>query len=77
MLPERVFTIGGLLCVLAGVLLLGTLAWFGAFAIDPFFGAPGALFVGFGGFFVYVGAGARKERLELLRAGEPGVPPSR
>jgi hypothetical protein len=76
MLPERVFSIGGLLCIVAGALFLGSLAWYGAFAIDPFFGVPGILFIGFGGFFVYVGAGARKERLELLRSGETGIPPA-
>jgi hypothetical protein len=76
MLVERVFLLGGALCLVAGVLMLGALASFGAFAVDPFLATPGVLFLGFGALFVYVGVGARRERRSLLRLGEEGIPPS-
>ncbi len=73
MLNERIFLIGGLLCVVCGLLLLGEVAVTGAILLYPVLGYPGVLFVLFGGIFLYVAHGARRERLELLRSGEEGV----
>jgi hypothetical protein len=75
-LVERIFLIGGILCLLAGGLMLGALAVYGAFAIDPFLGVPGFLFLGFGAMFVYVSVDARRARLALLRLGREGIPPA-
>lgn len=70
MLRERVFAIGGWLTIVAGALFLM------AFVLNP---SPllagvlpaGALLIGFGAFFLYVGRGARRERLQLLESPEP------
>jgi hypothetical protein len=86
MLVERVFLIGGLLCLAAGVLFLGDLIAVGALSADPILGVPGAMFVGFGILFVYVSAQAARDRRALLALGErgsegrapaPGAPPHR
>jgi hypothetical protein len=75
MLNERVFLIGGGLCLAAGLLLLAFLFvdGFGSSSFVVLY--PGVLFLLFGGFFVYVGRGARTDRLALLRLGERGAPP--
>ncbi|MGC2289420.1 MAG: hypothetical protein WA688_06145 [Thermoplasmata archaeon] len=69
-MPERVFAIGGCLAVAAGGLLLV------AFVLNPvplLWGLIEAavLLVGFGGFFVYVGSGARRARQRLLDSPKP------
>jgi hypothetical protein len=70
MLPERIFTIGGVLTIAAGVLLVV------AFVLSPvflFYGPleAGALLIGFGVFFIYVGRGARRDRRRLTDLPEP------
>jgi hypothetical protein len=71
MLIERVFTIGGLLCLAAGAWLAIETAIYGL----VYFGWAEAavLFVGFGIFFLYVGWGARRQRRALLELGEHGA----
>jgi hypothetical protein len=69
-LPERVFVIGGCLAIAAGGLL------FLAFILNPtpLLGGlleAGLLLVGFGGFFIYVGRGAHRDRQKLLDSPEP------
>jgi hypothetical protein len=70
MLSERVFVIGGTIAMAAGGLLVA------AFVLNPsplLWGAleAAALLLGFGGFFIYVGRGARGERLRLLDSPRP------
>lgn len=70
MLPERIFILGGLLSAGAGTLLLL------AFLLNPsplLWGSleAGFLLLAFGGFFVYVGRGARAERHRLLDLPRP------
>lgn len=70
MLPERVFSIGGVLSAAAGGSLLV------AFVLHPstlLWGAleAGVLLIGFGLFFVYVGRGARVSRRRLLESPRP------
>ena len=70
MLNERIFTIGGCLTIVAGVLLLV------AFALNPdslLWGVieAGLLLVGFGVFFIYVGREARRGRQRLLDSPKP------
>jgi hypothetical protein len=69
-LPERVFLVGGLVTILAGFLLVI------AFVLNPsplLWGTLEAagLILGLGGFFVYVGRGARGERRRLLDSPRP------
>jgi hypothetical protein len=75
MLIERVFAIGGLLCLAAGAWLAVETAIYGLVYFGWAEGA--ALFVGFGIFFLYVGRGARRQRRSLLELGEKGVVPER
>jgi hypothetical protein len=70
MLTERIFAIGGWLTIAAGILLLV------AFVLNPvllLWGAleAGILLVGFGGFFLFVGRGARRDRRRLLDSPRP------
>jgi len=70
MLPERVFALGGWLCVLAAALLVVA----ALLNPNPFFWAmieTAGLFAGMGGFFVYVGRGARRDRRRLLDSPQP------
>ena len=70
MLRERVFAVGGWITIAAGLLFVV------AFILNP---SPllagvlpaGGLLVGFGAFFLYVGRGARRDRLRLLESPEP------
>jgi uncharacterized membrane protein HdeD (DUF308 family) len=69
-LRERVFEIGGILTIVAGILLLA------AFALNPvwlLWGIleAGALLIAFGAFFLYVGRGSRKDRRRLLESPRP------
>lgn len=70
MLPERVFSIGGVLSVGAGGLLLVS------YILDPstlLWGDLEAaiLLIAFGLFFLYVGRGARSDRRRLLESPRP------
>jgi hypothetical protein len=67
MLRERIFEIGGGLCIAAGILLLA------AFGLNPTwllwgFLEAGGLLIGFGVFFLFVGRGSRRERHRLLNS---------
>jgi hypothetical protein len=70
MLRERAFQMGGILSIVAGLALL---------ALDllnpsPFslgLGLSGGLLAAFGAFYWYVGAGARRERQDLLAQARP------
>lgn len=73
MLVERVFALGGGVCVAGGLLLLVVAALLGiGLAFLPFL-VGAALLVAFGVFFLAVGRDARRERRRLLRSGEEGV----
>jgi Flp pilus assembly protein TadB len=70
MLTERIFAIGGWLTIAAGALLLI------AFVLNPVLlltgvVVAGILLLGFGGFFLYVGRGAHRERQRLLETPKP------
>ena len=70
MLTERVFAIGGCLAIAAGGLLVV------AFILNPvplLWGLLEAaiLLMGFGGFFINVGRGARRDRRRLLDSPKP------
>jgi O-antigen ligase len=69
MLPERVFTIGGWLCIATSALLAA------AIALNPspflwYLIPTVVLFLGLGAFFLYVGLGARRDRRRLLESPE-------
>ena len=69
MLPERVFAIGGWLSIITGLLLLV----FVGLNPNPFVWGileTAALFLGLGGFFLYVGRGAQRDRRRLLESPE-------
>jgi hypothetical protein len=69
-LRERIFEIGGGLCIVTGILLLA------GFALNPTwllwgFIEAGGLLIGFGVLFLYVGRGSRRDRLRLLESPKP------
>lgn len=70
MLRERIFEIGGALCIAAGALLLASFALNATWLLWGFIEA-GGLLIGFGLLFVYVGRGSRRERLALLNTPQP------
>ena len=72
MLIERVFGIGGVLCVVLGAWLVVEFDLTGWAYFELV--TSGAISAGFGVFFVYVGQQARQRRREPLRLGESGDP---
>ena len=74
MLLERTFLIGGMLTIALGSLLGAADALAGTVVSDPAFLEASGLLVGFGGFLLYVGWDARRERLRLLALGDPDPP---
>ncbi|HEV2167086.1 MAG TPA: hypothetical protein VGS23_08975 [Thermoplasmata archaeon] len=75
MLVERVFVLGGAVCLLMGGTLVGAFAWTGLLYFELLY--SGGLSAGFGVLFLYVGKEAGRQRLELLKLGESGDPNSR
>ena len=72
MLLETTFRVGGAVCLLAGALLLAVFATEGlAAAYFEVYLSPVMFFV-LGAIFLYVAAGAARERQELLRLGLRG-----
>jgi hypothetical protein len=74
MLRERVFSIGGWLCIGFGASLLAISVAFGIVEVAWGVLVTPLLLVGFGSFFVYVGREARRDRLELLALPRPVEP---
>lgn len=74
-LVERVFVLGGAVCLLMGGTLVGAFAWTGLLYFELLY--SGGLSAGFGVLFLYVGKEAGRQRLELLKLGESGDPNSR
>ncbi len=64
-LVERAFAIGGYVLLAVGGLVLAVFSAYPATALLGFLPAGGFL-LGFGGFFLYVGKEARKDRRRLL-----------
>ncbi|MGC2035883.1 MAG: hypothetical protein WA761_10650 [Thermoplasmata archaeon] len=74
MLRERVFSIGGWLCIGFGASLLAVSVVFGIVEVAWGVLVTPLLLVGFGSFFVYVGREAKRDRLDLLALPKPVDP---
>jgi hypothetical protein len=74
MLRERVFSIGGWLCIGFGASLLAVSVAWGIVEVAWGVLVTPLLLVGFGSFFVYVGREAKRDRLELLALPKPVGP---
>jgi hypothetical protein len=74
MLRERVFSIGGWLCIGFGAGLLAVSVALGIVEVAWGVLVTPLLLVAFGCFFVYVGREARRDRLELLALPKPVEP---
>ncbi|MGI0131826.1 MAG: hypothetical protein ACREDK_01825 [Thermoplasmata archaeon] len=71
MLIERVFLIGGTLTILLGGMIAIAELLAGSVGTYPAFLETAVLLIAFGVFFLYVGRGARRERVALLALGDP------